>query len=425
MKSPANIRIQASQISGTLNAIPSKSHVHRLLICAALSNKPSKIACSFNSEDILATIRCLQSIGADIKTDETGFSITPICFEKIPEHAKLDVGESGSTLRFMLPIIAALGVNCEFHMHGKLSERPLSPLKEELIAHGYTISKTKTASLICNGKLERPHFKLAADVSSQFISGLLFALPLMGGGTLQLDGAIESASYIDMTIEALQNSGIQIKKNKDCFTVTGIYQNTNNKMNAQGDWSNAAFWLSLGALNQDPIAVSGLNLDSCQGDKEIIELLKRFGAHVKTKRNSIEISSQHLHGIEIDASNIPDLVPILALVACKAQGTTHIYNAQRLRLKESDRLETCTSTLKALGAKIKIINDELFIKGDAQLHGTMLDSHNDHRIAMMAACASLLCDTPVTITNAHAVNKSYPNFFDDFSKLGAEVELLS
>lgn len=400
-------------LQGCVAAIPSKSVAHRLLICAALGDKTVCIRCPQTSKDIQATADCLCALGAQITYRDGSYTVRPI--QNAVSKAVLPCGESGSTLRFLIPVVCGLGTEAVFEMQGRLPERPLSPLQEELEDHGIVFTKDENR-LHLSGTLTGHSFRIAANVSSQFISGLLFMLTLHGG-TLTLTEKTESAAYINMTLQALQSCRAKLQKTENGFAVEKGVLSPEKTLHTEGDWSNAAFFLCAGSFGKNPLTVTALNPDSAQGDKEILSLLRRFGATVKTEKDSVTVFPGVLHGTDIDASQIPDLVPVLALTACAAEGTTRIYNAQRLRLKESDRLQTVQSLLCAMGADITVTEDGLLINGRKALHGACVDSANDHRIAMTAAVAAVLCDSPVTLTGAAAVEKSYPDFWTAYEKL--------
>ena len=407
------ITILPGPLSGSIAAIPSKSAAHRALICAALAKGDTRIYCPAISKDIQATADCLAALGASIEYSEGCFLVSPI--GKVRENALLDCGESGSTLRFLLPVVCALGGSARIKMHGRLPQRPLSPLWEELEAHGARLSRAEGDTILASGALESGKYRIRADISSQFISGLLFALPLLKEASeICLTTGLESASYVDMTLRALKQFGIcpegwtiHPKKGKS----SGCYR-------VEGDWSNAAFWLCAGAISR-PVTLWGLDPHSPQGDRKVLEVLKAFGAEIQWENDAVTVRPKPLKGIEIDAKDIPDLVPPLALVAAFAQGKTRIYNAQRLRIKESDRLATVAQTLKALDGEAEITGDGLLISGTG-LTGGSADSHNDHRIAMLCAIASSRC--PVQLTGAEAVNKSYPRFWEEYARLGGKYE---
>ena len=408
---------------GTLRAIASKSAAHRLLITAAFADRPTRIRCEQINEDIAATADCLSALGATITRDAPYYTVTPI--QNIPTEATLSCRESGSTLRFMLPIAAALGVKTQFVLAGRLPNRPLSPLRELLEENGVSLAAAGSNPLCMDGKLTGNRFAIAGNVSSQFISGLLFALALCGeGGHLTILDRLESAPYVDMTCDALRRFGARIETTTDGYDVispahTAIADETA----VEGDWSNAAFPLSAAAIDGE-VTMTGLDLHSHQGDRAILDILSRFGAEVSSTENTITVRHRTLCGIEIDATQIPDLVPVLATVASVAEGKTRIFGAARLRLKESDRLVTVREMLSSLGASITETEDGLIIEGKPSLIGGTVSAAGDHRIAMSAAVASVACETPVTIIGAEATAKSYPAFFDDMQSLHFNVQTI-
>ena len=385
-------------ISGTIAVIPSKSAAHRLYIYAALADAPTEISCQGTSKDIEATKACLAAM-------KNGDSL-------------LCCGESGSTLRFLLPVVAALGLEVDFKMEGRLPDRPLAPLDAQLEAHGVTLSRPVAHDLLhVSGKLTPGDFVLPGNVSSQYISGLLFALPLLEGtSTLTVTGKVESAPYIAMTLDALKQFGVRPAIENNVYTISPTPYVSPGTASVEGDWSNAAFWLCAGAVGQS-MTVTGLDPESLQGDKEVFEILSRFGAKTEKHGGSYTVSPGTLRAIDIDAAAIPDLVPVLSVVAAAAEGTTRIYNAGRLRIKESDRIKTVCAMLTNLGADVEETPDGLIIRGGKPLNGGTVDSANDHRIAMAAAVASILCEGTVTVTGAEAVAKSYPKFWEDFENM--------
>jgi 3-phosphoshikimate 1-carboxyvinyltransferase len=311
-----------------------------------------------------------------------------------------------------------------FQMGGRLPSRPLSPLYEELISHGCALSAQGMNPLHTSGHLVGGKFSIPGNISSQYISGLMFALPLLSEDSqIKILGDIESEPYIDMTIAALKEFGVIVKPGVHCFRIKGNQGYTAKQIvNVEGDWSNAAFWLCAGAIGTHSITLTNLVLDSLQGDKAVLAILERFGAHIVYDTDSVTISRGNLKGIEIDAGDTPDLVPALAVVAAVSDGKTVIYNAERLRIKESDRLKTVSEILRTLGADITETPDGLVINGKNHLTGGTVSSHGDHRIAMMSAIVSTVCSDTVTIVDAEAVNKSYPGFFRDFAALGGTME---
>lgn len=408
-----DIQIIPSPILGGIEAISSKSFAHRALICACLSKGESRIKINTTSADIEATVSCLRSLGAVIEKNGSVYSVIPS--DTPCETAEIDCNESGSSLRFLLPVVCAMGTKTVIHGSGRLPERPLSPLKEELIRMGAVISDS--FPLEVSGNISAGEFTMRGDVSSQFVTGLLMALSYLGGGRINLIPPVESRPYIDMTVQVLRQFGADIKEENNVFYINNSPLNGCD-FTVEGDWSNAAFPLCMGAQ------VTGLNPDSTQGDKAIIDVLRKMGAVVSVNGGNYKADVLSLHGCEIDASDIPDAVPVIAAVAATAEGKTVIYNAGRLRLKESDRIQTVCDMLRSIGADISETDDGMVINGKNSLIGGEVDSFNDHRIAMAAAVAAVKCENAVIIRNAEAVNKSYPEFFNDYNKLGGKARVL-
>lgn len=381
-----NITIMPRTLRGDVNVIPSKSQAHRLLICAAFAHRPTVLNCPGTNQDIEATASCLRALGAQIDRTESGYSVIPA--QCIPEEAVLECNESGSTLRFMLPIVGALGVDGTFILKGRLAERPLSPLWEELERMGCMLSRPSANTLRCTGKLMPGAYTIDGGVSSQFITGLMFAHMLMKNSTLTITGKLESRPYVEMTRAAL-----------DLFP----NRSSPGYVEVEGDWSNGAFWLAAEALGSN-LSIHGLSADSPQGDRAIVELLQQLQAGNST----------------ISAADIPDLVPILSVVATANHGAV-FTEIQRLRLKESNRVASVIAMLEALGGCATATEDTLTVS-PAALCGGVLDSCNDHRIAMAAAIAATVCAGPVTILGAEAVNKSYPQFWAEYRRLGGKYE---
>ena len=418
-------RLKPSVPSGTVKAIASKSVAHRLLICAAFADGETRIRCEETNRDIEATAECLSALGAAVRREAPFYVVSPI--KTLNRGATLNCHESGSTMRFLVPIAAALGADCDFLMAGRLPERPLSPLREELEAHGISFSPAGSNPLRCRGSLTGDSFEIAGNVSSQFISGLLFALTLMGKeATLTVTGKLESAPYVEMTVDALSIFSASPEKDGNTYH---IKKNTSlispREIDVEGDWSNAAFPLAAGAMGKGVVTVCGLDPLSRQGDRKIIELLGEFGADIKEDASgrAYTVRGGRLHGIEIDASQIPDLVPILATVASVAEGETRIYGASRLRIKESDRLATTVQMLTSLGADLQTSEDGLIIHGKPSLSGGVTESFNDHRIAMSAAVASTVSRGEVVINGAEATSKSYPSFWQDMKNLNISADI--
>lgn len=403
---------------GSVTIPASKSQAHRQLICAALSSEPSVIICDTISNDIQATIDCLNAAGADINVlKNKKIEVNPIK-EVTDTQDELYCKESGSTLRFLIPVMGALGKKCVFHMEGRLKERPISVFTDELQRHGMRI--TKDGSLLkCEGRLLIGEYTIPGNISSQFISGLLMALPLLKGeSTIKITETIESGDYIAMTEDALKMSGICFSKNKMSYRISGKQRFAfPNEIKTEGDWSGAAFFFCIGALSDKGVLIHGLSIKSSQGDKRITELVEKFGASVEYKDNDIFVKGGKLKGCEVDAAAIPDLVPTICAMAAAASGETRIIHAKRLRMKESDRIKTTRDALYALGADIEETDDGLVIKGRKALNGGTVNSFMDHRIAMTAAVAACACDGDVTIDDCQCVSKSYPAFWEDFGNL--------
>lgn len=382
-----DVRITPAPLSGSVRAIASKSQAHRLLILSAFADGPSTLILGETNQDIEATASCLIALGADIQRTDKGYEIEPV--KQVPVYADLYCKESGSTLRFLLPVVGALGLKATFHLEGRLPLRPLSPLWEEMERMGCSLSRPTKSSILCTGKLRPGNYSIAGNVSSQFITGLLLAFELMDEpSVLYITGHIESTPYIHMTKAAMELFQPQ--------------RHTPGEIVVEGDWSNAAFFLAAATLGQS-VTVTGLNDSSVQGDKASAFWLP------KLKKHCI-----------IDASDIPDLVPILSVVAAANKGAV-FTNVHRLRSKESDRVNAITSMICSLGGHAEATEDTLSILGTG-LRGGIVSSFNDHRIAMSAAIAATVCTSEVTILGAQCVNKSYPAFWDEYARLGGKYE---
>lgn len=417
-----NITLSPSVLCGAVAAIPSKSHAHRLLICASLSDAPTTVVCTSTSKDIEATAACMRALGANITKTDEGYKVIPLRVGGEKKNSSLPCGESGSTLRFLLPVAAALGADCSFLLEGRLPERPLSPLYEILTECGISLSPAGSNPLQMRGTLAAHEFYIAANVSSQFISGLLFAAPIISGECkIHLTTPPESTGYIDMTVASMRLFGIKIEIDEDdtglrTYTVSGKYTTPSNAVCAEGDWSNAAFWLCAGAIGTAPVAVTGLDEGSLQPDRKIIDILREFGSEIEISKDKFCVSPASLSGCEIDVKNTPDLVPAIAVVAACAMGRTTITGASRLKIKESNRIESVCNMISALGGEAEPTDDGIVIHGTG-ISGGSVDCCNDHRIAMAAAIASAASADDITVCGAEATAKSYPAFFEDMKKL--------
>ena len=406
-----NVTVYPSRIRGTVQAPPSKSHVHRLLIAAALccGGVHTHIHCPGENEDIAATVRCLSALNTEIFKERDWLHVGrdgPMHF--FQPRGILDCGESGSTLRFLLPLCAAKPLDHPAKHaviltgSGRLPSRPNGPLLDVLRAHGAQI-RGDFLPITAEGGLSAGDFALPGNVSSQYFSGLLFALPLLSGdSTLRYTAPLESMPYVDLTLSVLRQFGLRVEPMENGWRVPGgqTYHSPGT-VEAEGDWSAAAFWLGANRLGS-AVSVTGLNGHSCQGDKAIEKLLDQIGG-------------------EIDVADTPDLMPILAAAAAAVPGkTTRITGAARLRLKESDRLAAMAEAIRALGGETEEKPDGLIIHGKRLNAGTV-DGKGDHRVVMSAAIAATACSGPVTILGAEAVNKSYPGFWKDFEALGGQI----
>lgn len=392
-----NITVFPKKLNGQIDAIPSKSMAHRYLICAAFSNMPTEIKCSVAGTDIDATVSCLQALGAQIVKTASGYQVVPI--DNVAHHAVLPCAESGSTLRFLVPVVGALGVDAVFVMHGRLAQRPLEPLIAQMSRKGCRISWIDDHTLHCSGKLQSGSFCITGSISSQFITGLIFACMLLeGNNRITVEGQLTSKPYVQMTFDALSHFGVDVSlDNLDSSELRspGV-------ITVEGDWSCGACYVAANALGSN-IQVRGLNTNSSQGDHIICMLLQ-------------QIESQ----VDIDVSNCPDLVPVLSVFAAAKQGARFLHTG-RLRFKESDRIASIIDMLESLGCHADADEDSLTVYPGV-FQGGSVNAYNDHRIVMAAAIAATCATGPVTIGNANCVDKSYPGFWDDYRKLGGIYE---
>ncbi len=404
--------LKPSRLKGSVKAPSSKSHAHRALICAALCESETHMHISTLCEDIEATIRCLKALGTEFEYYKEELRITPRPFSS---RGSFDCGESGSTLRFMLPVACAAGCEAEFVGKGRLGQRPIGDLTENLSSHGINVM-TSSLPLILNGKMHGGEFAVGGDKSSQFLTGLLLALPICGGGRISLTSPLQSRPYVELTLKIMSEFGVNVECDGGTFTVAPSEKYISpSEYSIEGDWSNAAFWLSLG------VEVMGLSESSAQGDRAFADILLSLGA----KRSSgLCFDTSRLFGKEINVGDIPDLVMPLAAVCACASGTSVIKGGERLKLKESDRLKSVYEMLCGVGADATLTDDGFIISGKKLLEGGYVNSHNDHRIAMACAILARHSKNAIILDGAEAVNKSYPTFWDEYKKLGGNYELL-
>lgn len=404
-----DIKITPKLLSGAVTVPPSKSVAHRMMTAAALAKGESVIEKVYPSKDILATLGCLEALGAQVKLSGSTAVIKGI--EKLPEKATLDCCESGSTLRFLIPVACALGVDTTFIGSGRLPERPITPYLEEFPKHGVTFDYNNTMPFSVSGNLTGGKFYISGGISSQFITGLLLALPMLDGDSeIILTSHLESKPYVDITIGTLKDYGCEVQTAENGYFVKGGQQYEPFSGAVEGDYSQAAFFYVAKALGSD-IEIGGLNENSFQGDKEIVRIIE-----------GCRRENGKLAPFTADCSDIPDLVPILAVLASFCEGTSYITNAARLRIKECDRLAAITRSLNAVGGKVTECEDGLIIKGVSRLTGGIVPDFNDHRIPMAMAMAATRSDAPITILGAQCVSKSYPDFFEVYESLGADIE---
>ena len=404
-----NVTITPKPLEGTITPPPSKSQAHRALLAAALSGGVSLLSGLAQSQDIAATLSCLRALGTGVEEAGPGALRIHGLGCSIPQAGPFpvfDCGESGSTLRFLIPVALVAAGGGRFTGRGRLLERPQGPYFALFEEKGVSYERTGDF-LTVQGRLTPGTYALPGDVSSQFVTGLLYALPLLEGDSeLVLTTPLESRGYVDMTLDVLRKFGIRVEETASGFRVPGNQAFQARDLTIEADWSQAAFWYAANFLDGE-IDIQGLDHSSAQGDRRIALdywTLARPGE------------------VELDVSQCPDLVPPLAAIAAGRSGVTRLTHAARLRMKESDRLTAVADVLTALGAEVTEGPDSLTLTGrDTLPGGAVVDSHNDHRIAMMAAVAALACEAPVTVTGAECVAKSYPNFWEDYEKLGGEL----
>ncbi|MDE6103546.1 MAG: 3-phosphoshikimate 1-carboxyvinyltransferase [Oscillospiraceae bacterium] len=407
-----NIIITPTKLKGTVNIPSSKSMTHRMLICASLAKGISKISNITFSKDIYATIDALKAMGADIQIDNDNVIVNGI--NNIPDNADIDCCESGSTLRFLIPITAALGIHSTYTGQGRLPERPITPYIRELTKNGIIFEYHNTMPFTMTGQLKPGKFKLEGNISSQFITGMLFALPLLNGDSeIIMTSDLESKPYADMTIQCLNTFGIEILETNNGYFIKGNQNYKSQNTIVEGDYSQAAFFYVANILGNN-IKMNNLTENSSQGDKKIVEITEQLCYNENNEPT----------GFSINAADIPDLVPILGVLGTFCKDKSLISGAERLKIKESDRLETTAAVLNALGGNVTVKNDGLTIK-HSKLKGGITDSFGDHRIAMSAAIAATICSEPVIIKNADSVEKSYPSFFKDYQKLGGIINVFT
>lgn len=417
----SKVRVLPSVFNGEVTLPPSKSDVHRAILCASLARGKSVISPVDMSQDILATIDCAKALGADITVDGSTVYVdgTNLFGSKA---AELNCRESGSTLRFFIPVAAAGGVAATFTGKGRLPQRPIGIYLDCLPKFGVKCTTEGGLPLDISGRLQSGRFEVPGNVSSQFITGLLLALPLTGKDcTIAITSPLQSVGYINMTIRTMGVFGVKVEATENGYFIKGGQSYKPCRYTCEGDWSQAAFFMAAGALG-GRLTLKGLRTDSIQGDMQCLEIFKEFGADVTVTPNGITVTGGDLKGISIDATQIPDLVPILAVTAAFAKGSTNIYGAERLRIKESDRLNAISTCLNKVGARVTEKPDGLIIEGVKSAVGGSVEGYNDHRIVMSMAICAEKSTAPIEINDKESINKSYPSFFEDYKKVKGKVE---
>ena len=403
--------VSPASLCGTLDVIPSKSASHRAVMMAALCREETRLAPLQRSRDIEATLACAKALGLGQHDAPQGLRT-------------LDCGESGSTLRFFIPLALDGRGPVRFVGHGRLMQRPLSVYEQLFVPRGIRWTPDGDA-LTVEGRLQSGEFALAGDVSSQFITGLLLALPLLpGDSVIRITTALESRAYVELTRRIQQAFGVTSHwaDERTLLVPGGQTPVSPGSFAIEGDWSHAAFYLVAGALGKaGPLTLRYLDMDSTQGDRAIVPILRGMGARIEETAQGLTVFPSALHGASVDVTQVPDLVPVLAVAMAGAQGESRITGAARLRIKESDRLSAIAGALNACGARVTELPDGLVIQGGQPLHGASVEGCNDHRIVMAMAVAAALCDGEITISDAEAVAKSAPAFWQEYASLGGQA----
>lgn len=421
--------IKKSVLKGTVEAPSSKSVAHRVMICAALSRCKCRINNVCESNDMEATLGCLEALGANFKREgKTLFlDATDFVRENDERHFTLNCKESGTTLRVIIPICAALGLNVTFVGEGRLPYRPLDEYLSLLPKHGVKCEKGENfLPLTISGKLQGEVFEISPKISSQYVTGLLLALSLLKNDTeLKLSSALVGSQYVDITLDVMRKFSVNAEKTDNSYFIKGSdsLSPSNSELTVEGDWSQAAFFLCAGAINGD-VTVTGLDINSSQGDKAIVDILRTFGADITVNENSVKVKKSALKGADINATDTPDLVPVVALTSVFCTGDTNIYGVSRLKFKESDRLLSTKDMIESLGGECSYTDDCITIKGQGYLDGGEVNAYNDHRIVMASSVGALVCENETVINEAHAVNKSYTDFFFDYNSLGGKANVI-
>ncbi|MBS5113577.1 MAG: 3-phosphoshikimate 1-carboxyvinyltransferase [Coprobacillus cateniformis] len=417
------VSITPHSLKGQVCVPPSKSMAHRAIICASLARGRSTITNIEYSQDIKATIAAMKALGTMIFEYDDYLEIDGTT-TFLKNQCEINCFESGSTLRFMVPISLVCEANVHFIGEGRLGKRPLNVYYDIFEKQGISyLYRENILDLYVRGRLRGGVFEIPGNVSSQFISGLLFALPLMDEDSIiKITSPLESKGYIDLTLQMLNQYGIQvINHDYQELIIPGFQHYEAHDYRVEADFSQAAFYLVAGALGND-VVLTDLNLDSFQGDKEAIDILERMNAHLIIKETGHQMISSNLKATIIDGSQCPDIIPVIALACALSQGTTRIEHIARLRIKECDRLKATVEVINQLGGHAQELEDAMVIEGVERLKGGHVSSYNDHRMAMMEAIASTVCEAAVVIDEEKCVKKSYPSFWEHFQMLGGLID---
>jgi len=420
-----NVKIYPGTINNSISVPPSKSDSHRAIICAALAGGRSTIQNIIYSDDINATINAMEILGAKIEKKNDSIVIDGVTNFQNWKHLPIDCQESGSTLRFILPLFSLTGDEVTITGRARLLERPLDIYQDIAAKQGITFRR-ESDKIILIGKFKADNYIISGDISSQFITGLLLTLPLLDAdSSITILPPFESRSYVLMTIQTMSLFGVNVEYDmNDTFHIKGKQHYSPCNYAVEGDYSNASSFAVLGALNNE-LKVLGLNHESKQGDKVIFDIVERFGATVSTIKNGYKIKPNKVQPIEVDLQDCPDIGPSLMVLLSFCEGDSHIINTHRLAVKETNRIITMVSNLQAFGVGIRANDNEIFIRGkDNYIGGVSVPSFNDHRICMAMAVMATLVDNPVIVKEAECVKKSYPDFFEDLKKIGIKVEYL-
>ena len=426
----SDIKITPRAFKGEVNIPPSKSISHRAIISASLSNGTSKISNVAFSDDIIATLEAMKSLGVEVldiekETEQTSTIIIDGTDDLKLINSTIDCFESGSTIRFLMPLVTLPNKEVTVTGRGRLVERPMDTYYKMFEKQNIKYKTTNgNLPVTIEGRLNPGTFEMKGDISSQFITGLLFTLPLLDGDSkVVITTELESKGYVDLTLDMLKKFDIEVENiDYQEFRISGNQKYKAHDYKVEGDYSQVAFWIVAGVLNGD-IKCNDLDLDSLQGDKVVLDIVKEMGGDLEAKEDYVLVKKSKTKGTIIDASECPDIIPVLSVLAAVSEGETRVINGKRLRIKESDRLNSTATIINDMGGDVEELEDGLIIRGVEKLKGGVtIDSYGDHRIAMALGVASTVCVEPIIVTNSHVVSKSYPNFWEDFVKVGGKID---